>query len=123
MMITRLRASPRHGGAMSFRAFVADPPRGRPFGGGGVYRNREFARQEYLIDLKIFMDHFPNLFIQFLSCEVMEISDGYPPQGLSEARRAMSIRLLLPIRRGGVPSGAAAFIVIENLGDRNTLLI
>ncbi len=45
MRITRLRASPRHGGSAKFffRFFgnlpiiVIDPPRGRPFGGGGVH--------------------------------------------------------------------------------------
>jgi hypothetical protein len=43
-MVTRLRASPRHGGAtlFFFNHFfvfltVIEPPRGRPFGGGGVH--------------------------------------------------------------------------------------
>ena len=34
-MEPRLRASPRHGGQGFFELFVTDPPRGRPFGGGG----------------------------------------------------------------------------------------
>ena len=40
----RLRASPRHGGAVRCLANIrtdTDPPRGRPFGGGGVHRNSE----------------------------------------------------------------------------------
>jgi hypothetical protein len=36
-MDPRLRASPRHGG--TGRLIVTDPPRGRPFGGGGVHPN------------------------------------------------------------------------------------
>jgi len=45
-MVHRLRASPRHGGAKRFLGFfsinnvVIDPPRGRPFGGGGVHPAR-----------------------------------------------------------------------------------
>jgi hypothetical protein len=36
---SRLRASPRHGGQGVFLNFlVADPPRGRPVGGGGNHR-------------------------------------------------------------------------------------
>jgi len=36
----RLRASPRHGGQRVFFEFlVADPPLGRPVGGGGNHRN------------------------------------------------------------------------------------
>ena len=31
-------ASPRHGGRVFFELFVTDPPRGRPFGGGGNHR-------------------------------------------------------------------------------------
>ena len=36
MTITRIRASPGHGGQFDFavRFFVIDPPRGRPVGGG-----------------------------------------------------------------------------------------
>ena len=37
-MEPRLRASPRHGGQDFFELFVTDPPRGRPFGGGGNHR-------------------------------------------------------------------------------------
>ena len=40
-MDTRLRASPRHGGTgffSFFLFFVSNPPRGRPFGGGGSHR-------------------------------------------------------------------------------------
>ena len=37
-MEPRLRASPRHGGQGLFELFVTDPPRGRPFGGGGNHR-------------------------------------------------------------------------------------
>jgi hypothetical protein len=38
--VTRLRASPRHGGARRFTLFflVPDPPRGSPVGGGCIYR-------------------------------------------------------------------------------------
>jgi hypothetical protein len=39
-MDPRLRASPRHGGTGRLIVFlVPDPPRGRPFGGGGVHHN------------------------------------------------------------------------------------
>ncbi len=40
--------------------------------------------------------------------------DGSPPQGLFEARqgKAVSVNYSSFIRRGGVPSGAAAFIII-----------
>jgi len=48
-MVARLRASPRHGGAMKsfggdeiLPVLVTDPPRGRPFGGGGVHHNGEW---------------------------------------------------------------------------------
>jgi hypothetical protein len=38
--VPRLRASPRHGGAdYRFLDPEIDPPRGRPFGGGGIHRN------------------------------------------------------------------------------------
>ncbi len=41
MRAPRLRASPRHGGAgigiFAINDFDIDPPRGRPFGGGGVH--------------------------------------------------------------------------------------
>jgi len=43
--------------------------------------------------------------------------EGLPPQDLSEARRGNELFciFLSPIRRGGVPSGAAAFIVTGNI--------
>ena len=37
-MEPHLKASPRHGGQGFFELFVTDPPRGRPFGGGGDHR-------------------------------------------------------------------------------------
>ena len=37
-MEPRFRASQRHGGQEVFELFVTDPPRGRPFGGGGNHR-------------------------------------------------------------------------------------
>ena len=37
-MVPRIRASPRHGGQGFFELFVTNPPRGRPFGGGGNHR-------------------------------------------------------------------------------------
>jgi hypothetical protein len=42
--------------------------------------------------------------------------ESHPPQGLSEARRVREVSgvLLLPIRRGSVPSGAAALILTGN---------
>jgi len=36
--VPRLRASPRHGGAVRHIRTDTDPPRGRPIGGGGVHR-------------------------------------------------------------------------------------
>jgi hypothetical protein len=49
------------------------------------------------------------------SHEHQSIYEGHPPQGLSEARRVMGASilkfLLFLIRRGGAPSGAAAFIL------------
>ncbi len=40
-MVTRLRASPRHGETWPVPGvfLVTNPPRGRPFGGGGVHHN------------------------------------------------------------------------------------
>ena len=37
-MEPRLRDSPMHGGQVFFGLFITDPPRGRPFGGGGDHR-------------------------------------------------------------------------------------
>jgi hypothetical protein len=37
--VPRLRAPPGHGGAREFLLFVTNPPRGRPFGGGGTHRH------------------------------------------------------------------------------------
>jgi len=35
----RLKVSPRHGGqGVFFEFLVTEPPRGRPFGGDGIYR-------------------------------------------------------------------------------------
>ena len=51
------------------------------------------------------------------SGKIIEIYEGHPPQGLSEARRGKEIaENLLQIRRGGVPPGAAApnVIIKEN---------
>jgi hypothetical protein len=36
--VPRLRVSPGHGRTENFSDFVTTPPRGRPFGGGGVHR-------------------------------------------------------------------------------------
>ena len=36
MMNSRLRASSRHGGQLLLDLLCSDPPRGRPFGGGGT---------------------------------------------------------------------------------------
>jgi hypothetical protein len=44
------------------------------------------------------------------------IGEGPPPQGLSEARRGKEVFFQLLIRRGGAPSGAAAFITTGGLG-------
>jgi hypothetical protein len=33
-----MKAPPGHGGAREFLLFVTNPPRGRPFGGGGTHR-------------------------------------------------------------------------------------
>jgi len=43
MKVTRLRASPMHGGSGRFISdfLVIDPPRGRPSGGGGVHHKTE----------------------------------------------------------------------------------
>jgi len=42
--VPRLRASFRHGGAdYRFLSEEIDPPRGRPFGGGGIHRNRGYG--------------------------------------------------------------------------------
>jgi hypothetical protein len=55
-----------------------------------------------------------NLSSSVLEPDKLLIHDGYPPQGLSEARRTTSFLSLifpLPNRRGGVSSGAAAIII------------
>jgi hypothetical protein len=44
------RASPRHGGQVFFELFVTDPPRGRPFGGGGNHRKCECLKKSRIID-------------------------------------------------------------------------
>ena len=42
------------------------------------------------------------------------VYDGHPPRGLSEVWRDKSFLIFLSqIRRGGVPSGTAAFIITE----------
>jgi hypothetical protein len=59
--------------------------------------------------------------ISYHDLESRFLCDGLPPQGLSEARRAerhigifpMTEFFGLRIRRGGAPSGAAAFIAPE----------
>jgi len=53
-----------------------------------------------------------NRFISHPNHENLPLYEGFPPQGLSEAQRAGSF-LNFPIHRGGVPSGAAAFIVTD----------
>jgi hypothetical protein len=47
--------------------------------------------------------------------ENRNVYEGSPPQDLSEARWAGFFGCLLLIRRGGVPSGAAAIIVNEGV--------
>jgi len=57
--IARLRASPRHGGAWRFKFFlVTDPPRGRPFGGGGVHYKWNVRYVIYCIPLAYFSDSY-----------------------------------------------------------------
>ena len=44
----RIRASQRHSGQGLFELFVPDPPRGRPFGGGGNHRKgRRVKKMSY----------------------------------------------------------------------------
>jgi hypothetical protein len=47
--ITRLKASPRHGGAGRFflNFSVIDPQRGALFWGDGVHRNEEYKRNNF----------------------------------------------------------------------------
>jgi hypothetical protein len=46
MRVTRLRASPRHGGSGSlFRFLVIEPPWGRPFRGGGGVHHKQNTRE------------------------------------------------------------------------------
>jgi hypothetical protein len=53
-----------------------------------------------------------NRFGSLSNHENITLYEGLPPQSLSEARRAGSFLIFYsPIRRGGVPSGAAAIIV------------
>src|SRR4030043_100977 len=74
--VSRLRASPRHGGAMRFRDFVTDPPRGRPSGGGGVHHNGSELSDSHLVFRYRETLSFKPLFIRSrLSRE------GLPPQG------------------------------------------
>ena len=54
-MDTRLRASPRHGEGDSFLNFlVTNPPRGRPFEGGGSHHKREESGD----NLRIMADYY-----------------------------------------------------------------
>jgi len=51
------------------------------------------------------------------SQEIKKFCDGFPPQGLSEARRGRGVSgefFSHLIRRGGVPPGAAAFIIMDH---------
>jgi len=63
---------------------LTDPPRGRPFGGGGVYLK---------IRLKRFLLTHPNFMISRVSeimlhfQKIIGFYEDNPPQGLSEARR------------------------------------
>ncbi len=53
MRVTRLRASPRHGGSTKVEMnFVTDPPRGCPFGGGGIPLDgiQEYISKKYGTD-------------------------------------------------------------------------
>ena len=56
--------------------------------------------------------------------ENCSLYEGSPPQGLSEALRAGSFfEFKSPIRRGGVPSGAATIIVTDGQGGNNSHMI
>jgi hypothetical protein len=48
---------------------------------------------------------------------ILHHNESHPPQGLSEARRAREVFLKFYslIRRGGAPSGVAAFIATEQV--------
>jgi hypothetical protein len=46
--------------------------------------------------------------------------EGTPPHGNSEEQRESEVFEKSPIRRGGAPSGAAAFIVPEGLRGSNS---
>ena len=54
----------------------------------------------------------------------LNIYEGSPPQGLSEARRGKEVYPLLAaiIRRGGAPPGAAAFIAIRGMGALTSII-
>jgi hypothetical protein len=55
-MVPCLRASPRHGRARKFQYIsVIDPPRGCPFGGGGVHHNYTKFILEYYLNNLIFI--------------------------------------------------------------------
>ncbi len=55
--------------------------------------------------------------------EKYTIYDGYPPQGLSEARRGIFLCFKVPNRRGGAPSGAAALITPDEYMANNSRII
>jgi len=46
--VARLRASPKHGGIKRFIVILRiDPPRGRPFGGGGIHPKGKFRHTDH----------------------------------------------------------------------------
>jgi len=81
MRVTRLRASPRHGGTRPFQEYLLTVTaagaslRGRRHSSFGRIKKEEYLKQTTnLVHTKIFREK--NIFYE-----------DYPPQGLSEARR------------------------------------
>jgi len=107
MRITRFRASPGHGRTGRFPGFsvndvVTDPPRGRPVGGGGVYPARGDPDLYWCVFFR--ETHFNFMMVTRLMASPRHGRAGRFP-GFFQST------MLLLIRRGGVPSGAAAFII------------
>ncbi len=100
MIITRLRASPRHGGAGSFlvifQSFIT--PRGRPFGGGGVHPKKEL-NVVFFFNIMIFTFLRANSGIRslFQSLKFIGLSDPFEMNLISKIYRITAFQISIEI--------------------------
>ena len=108
-MDTRLRASPRHGGAGEFfKLFVPDPPRGRPFAG----RRRSSYREECEKNLVSYL----NSSIFMGKCSI----PGYTLKGVSPPplwlpqcdKPPDTCYVIIAQRRGGLGAGTVPSVIV-----------